>query len=170
LWFCPQDGVDVVLRTVITVLTGPGRSAAAVLVKEVGQAHGGHQGGGQAKACGGVAAVLLAGADLGVVLLEHSGVALAASGVSLVAAASDHSLITADVLVDFPAEVGLVSGVGGAVLEELQGLGRVGTVLIEEGVGAVVAVVGIALVTLYAGACVDEAEDKEGRCQGEEKL
>ena len=56
------------------------------------------------------------------------------------------------ILVDFPAEVGLVSGVGGAVLEELQGLGRVGTVLIEEGVGAVVAVVGIALVTLYAGA------------------
>ena len=50
MWFCPQDGVDVVLRTVITVLTGPGRSAAAVLVKEVGQAHGGHQGGGQAKA------------------------------------------------------------------------------------------------------------------------
>ena len=61
-----------------------------------------------------------------------------------------HQLLT--VLVDFPAEVGLVSGVGGAVLEELQGLGRVGTVLIEEGVGAVVAVVGIALVTLYAGA------------------
>ena len=27
-----------------------GRSAAAVLVKEVGQAHGGHQGGGQAEA------------------------------------------------------------------------------------------------------------------------
>ena len=61
-----------------------------------------------------------------------------------------HPLLT--VLVDFPAEVGFVSGVGGAVLEELQGLGRVGTVLIEEGVGAVVAVVGIALVTLYAGA------------------
>lgn len=32
------------------MLTGPGRSAAAVLVKEVRQAHGGHQGGGQAKA------------------------------------------------------------------------------------------------------------------------
>ena len=43
------------LRTVCTVLTGPGhgrpgRSAAAVLVKEVGQAHGGHQSCGQAEA------------------------------------------------------------------------------------------------------------------------
>jgi len=152
------------------VLTGPGRSAAAVLVKEVRQANGGHQGGGQAKACGGVAAILLAGADLCVVLLEHGGVAVATPGVNLVTAASDHSLITADVLVDFPAEVGFVSGVGGAVLEELQGLGCVRAVLVVEGVGAVVAVVGIALVTLYAGACLDEAEDKEGRCQGEEKL
>ena len=55
LWFCPQDGADVGLRTVCTVLTGPGhgrpgRSAAAVLVKEVGQTHGGDQGGGQAEA------------------------------------------------------------------------------------------------------------------------
>ena len=55
LWFCPQDGADVGLRTVCTVLTGPGhgrpgRSAAAVLVKEVGQTHGGNQGGGQAEA------------------------------------------------------------------------------------------------------------------------
>jgi len=141
LWFCPQDGVDVVLRTVITELTGLGRSAAALLVKEVRQAHCGHQGGRQAKACGGVAAILLAGADLGVVLLEHGGVAVAALGVLLVAAASDHSLITANILVDFPAEVGLVGGVSGAVLEELQGLGCVRTVLVVEGVSAVVAVV-----------------------------
>ena len=60
-----------------------------------------------------------------------------------------HQLLT--VLVDFPAEVGFVSGVGGAVLEELQRLGCVRAVLVVEGVGAVVAVVGIALVTLYAG-------------------
>jgi len=141
LWFCPQDGVDVVLRTVITELTGPGRSAAAVLVKEVRQAHGGHQGGRQAKACGGVAAILLAGADLSVVLLEHGGVAVAVLGVLLIATASDNPHITANVLVDFPAEVGFVSGVSGAVLEELQGLGCVRTVLIVEGVGTVVAVI-----------------------------
>jgi len=175
LWFCPQDGADVGLRTVCTVLTGPGhgrpgRSAAAVLVKEVGQTHGGNQGGGQAKACGGVAAVFLAGADLSVVLLEHGGVAVPALGVLLVAAASDHALITADVLVDFSAEVGPVGGVGGAVLEELHSLGLVRAVLVVEGVLAVEAVVGVALVALYAGACLNEAEDKEGCCQGEEKL
>ena len=45
------------------------------------------------------------------------------------------------VLVDFPAEVGLVGGVSRAVLEELQGLGCVRTVLVVEGVGTVVAIV-----------------------------
>jgi len=139
-------------------------------VKEVRQSHCGHQGGRQAKACGGVAAILLAGADLSVVLLEHGGVAVAALGVLLIAAASDNPHITANVLVDFPAEVGLVGGVSRAVLEELQGLGCVRTVLVVEGVGAVVAVIGVTLVALYAGACLNEAEDKEGRCQGEEKL
>ena len=56
------------------------------------------------------------------------------------------------VLVDFPAEVGLVGGVGGAVLQELVGLGHVWAVLVVEGVGAVVAVIRVALVALYAGA------------------
>ena len=56
------------------------------------------------------------------------------------------------VLVDFPAEVGPVGGVGGAVLEELVSLGLVRAVLIVEGVLAVEAVVGVALMALYAGA------------------
>ena len=56
------------------------------------------------------------------------------------------------VLVDFPAEVGPVSSVGGAVLEELHGLGLIRAVLVVEGVLAVEAVVGVALVALYAGA------------------
>ena len=45
------------------------------------------------------------------------------------------------VLVDFPAEVGLVGGVGGAIGKELVCLGHVWGVLVVEGVGAVVAVV-----------------------------
>ena len=56
------------------------------------------------------------------------------------------------VLVDFPAEVGPVGSVGGAVLEEFHGLGLVRAVLVVEGVLAVEAVVGVALVALYAGA------------------
>ena len=44
---------------------------------------------------GGVAAVLVAGADLGVVLLQHGGVAVAALGVRLVPAAPDDPLVTA---------------------------------------------------------------------------
>ena len=56
------------------------------------------------------------------------------------------------VLVDFSAEVGPVGGVGGAVLEEFVSLGLVRAVLVVEGVLAVEAVVGVALMALYAGA------------------
>ena len=55
-------------------------------------------------------------------------------------------------MVDFPAEVSFVGSVCGTVQEELHGLGLVGAVLVVEGVGAVVAVIGVALVALYAGA------------------
>ena len=44
---------------------------------------------------GGVAAVVVAGADLSVVLLQHGGVAVTALGVSLVPAAPDDPLVTA---------------------------------------------------------------------------
>ena len=44
---------------------------------------------------GGVAAVLVAGADLSVVLLQHGGVAVTALGVRLVPAAPDDPLVTA---------------------------------------------------------------------------
>ena len=44
---------------------------------------------------GGVAAVVVAGADLSVVLLQHGGVAVTALGVRLVPAAPDDPLVTA---------------------------------------------------------------------------
>ena len=56
------------------------------------------------------------------------------------------------VLVDFPAVVGPVGSVGRAVLQKLQSNRRVWAVLVVEGVGTEVAVIGVALVALYAGA------------------
>lgn len=159
MWFCPQDGVDVVLRTVITELTGLGRSAAALLVKEVRQSHSGQQGGRQAKACGGVAAILLAGADLSVVLLEDGGVALPALLVRDVAAPTDDPHVVTNVLVDFPTEV--FFSVIWAVLEEFFCLGDAWAVGIVEWVCTVIVVVAVTLVAFNSRTSLHETEEEE---------
>merc|ERR1712203_342485 len=102
------------------------------LVKQVGQTH-------SSQHAGGVAAVLVAGADLSVVLLQHGGVAVAALGVRLVPAAPDDPLVTAHVLVDFPAEV--FFAICGTIGQELLCLLLIGCVFEVEGVAAVEVVV-----------------------------
>jgi len=80
---------------------------------------GRHEGEGEVDGLGAVAAVRLALAHVGVVLLENGLVTL---GLVLdVAAASDDPLVTSDVLVDLPAD-GVILVVGGAILEELLSL------------------------------------------------
>ena len=74
---------------------GQSRHSANVLLEEVGGEDGGDEGdGGHLDVDGAVAAVLLALADVGVVLLEHGLVAVLL--VLLVAAGADDAGVTAD--------------------------------------------------------------------------
>jgi len=131
--------VVVVVAVVVVVMGLSGWRWQHGLVKQVSQTHSSQHGSGDAEHAGGVAAVVVAGADLSVVLLQHGGVAVTALGVSLVPAAPDDPLVTAHVLVDFPAEV--FFAICGALGQELLCLLLIGCVLEVEGVAAVEVVV-----------------------------
>jgi len=131
--------VVVIVAVVVVVMGLSGWRWQLGLVKQVRQTHSSQHSSGDAEHAGGVAAVVVAGADLSVVLLQHGGVALTALGVSLVPAAPDDPLVTAHVLVDFPAEV--FFAICGALGQELLCLLLIGCVLEVEGVAAVEVVV-----------------------------
>jgi len=101
-----------------------------------------------------VAPLLCALTDESVVLLEHGGVASAVLTIVLdIATATDHSLISTNVLVYFSAEVFFT--IIGAVLQELIGLWFfVGIIKVVEGVSTMCVSVWVALMTLETGSGV----------------
>lgn len=142
----------------------PGRVAAGAvrgaLVYQVSQGHrgqhGDHRNGAHA---GRVAVVPGAGAHLGVVLLQHRGVALPFPLVRDPATAPDHTLVSTDVLVDFPAEVLLVGRVGLTLRLEAH-LRLDCAVFMEERIGAERLLVAVADIALEAGAWLEEAGEE----------
>jgi len=133
------------------------RLDCAPLVQQVTQHHRGqsrhHRHRVQA---GGVAAVVVAGAHFGVVLLQHGGVALPIPGVRDPAAAADDPDLITHVLVDLPAH-GVVLLVA-ALLQEL--VVRLDlAVLVGERVGAEGVLVAVALVALEAASCKENFKD-----------
>jgi len=80
------------------------------------------------------------------------------------ATASDHPLVSSNVLVNLPAEVFLVGGVSRAGLQEV--VSRLGGTLravigvVEEGVGAQSILVAVADITVKAGSCVDDCGEE----------
>jgi len=110
---------------------------------------------------GRVAAVFSALADVGVVLLEDSAVAFLVLSVILPAAATDNSLLTAHVLVDFTAEVALVVRIGRTRLQVIFRLRFIGPVFVEEWVCTVHVFVAGALMTLNTRSCGQDGEDNE---------
>merc|ERR1719410_323533 len=131
--------VVVVVAVVVVVMGLSGWRWQHGLVKQVSQTHSSQHSSGDAEHAGGVAAVVMAGADLSVVLLQHGGVAVTALGVRLIPAAPDDPLVTAHVLVDFPAEVFIA--ICGALGQELLCLLLIRCVFEVEGVAAVEVVV-----------------------------
>jgi len=83
---------------------------------------------------------VLASADVGVVLLENSAVALPAFLVFLGAATADHAGVVTNCLGYLPAE----GGVTCALLDKLAGFRGVGIVLMEEWVTALAITLGVA--------------------------
>jgi len=113
-------------------------------VEEEGQADGGHQGSGQLIHAGRVASIGVAGADLGVVLLQDGGVARPVLLVRDVATSTDNPHVSTHLLVDLPAEgVFLISW---AILQEFVCLRHHRVVRVVEGVSAVIAVVAVTYV------------------------
>jgi len=125
-------------------------------VEEEGQADGGHQGSGQLIHAGRVASIGVAGADLGVVLLQDGGVARPVLLVMDVATATDNPHVSAHFLIDLPAEGVLL--LRATFLQEFVSLRLRGIVRVVEGVSAVVAVVAIAYVAFYSRTCLHQAE------------
>jgi len=108
---------------------------------------------------GRVAAVFSALADVGVVLLEDSAVAFLVLCVILPAAATDNSLLTTHVLVDFTAKVVL-----SVIRTRLQVVFRfrfIGPVCVEERVSTVHVFVAGALMTINTRSCGQDGEDNE---------
>jgi len=128
-------------------------------VEEEGQADSRHQGSGQLIHAGRVAPISVAGADLGVVLLQDGGVARPVLLVMDVATATDNPHVSAHFLIDLPAEGVLL--VGGTFLQEFLCLRLLRRVRVVEGVSAVIAVVAIAYVAFYSRTCLDQAEKED---------
>lgn len=104
------------------------------LVEEVGEGNGGNDSYyGKAQHGGRVAAILKALAHIGVILLQYSGVTVLFL-ILLPSTASDHTLLTTNVLEDFSAECIFISIIGGAFRQEFLSLRYVGVVLIVEGI------------------------------------
>lgn len=104
------------------------------LVEEVGEGNGGNDSYyGKAQHGGRVAAILKTLAHIGVILLQYSGVTVLFL-ILLPSTASDHTLLTTNVLEDFSAECIFISIIGRAFRQEFLSLRYVGVVLIVEGI------------------------------------
>lgn len=110
-------------------------------------------------------------ADKGVVLLQHSGVALPAPVVLNPSTAPDDSVVVTNCLCNLPAEVFPVVSVSRAVFQKAGVLGDAvhggfgGLLLMEEGVGTEGVLVAVALMTFYAASGIDETEEEEDACR-----
>jgi len=134
-------------------VAGSGGEGVEPLLDQAGQHQCRHQANQrQLQSGGGVAGksrlVLLssvtASADVGVVLLENSAVALPAFLVFLKSATADHAGVVTNCLGYLPAEGGLLS----ALLDKLVGFRLVGRVLVEERVTALAITLGVAHMAL----------------------
>jgi len=125
-------------------------------VEEEGQADSRHQSSGQLVHAGRVAPIGLAGADLGVVLLQDGGVARPVLLVRDVATATDNPHVSAHFLIDLPAEGVLL--ISSTFFQEFFCLRLLRIVRVVEGVSAVVAVVAITYVAFYSRTCLHQTE------------
>jgi len=146
----------VCLFFVISVDEAALRSLVYQAAQRQGAQHGHHR---QWAHGGWVAALGVAGADLGVVLLQHGVVTLPVLLVLHPSTATDDPLIPTHVLVDFPAEVSPVVCVRGAIHEELVVWLDL-AIVVEEWVGTERLLIAVALVALKTFSWFHKAEDK----------
>jgi len=125
-------------------------------VEEEGEADSGHQSSRQLIHAGRVTSIRLAGADLGVVLLQHGGVARPVLLVLDVATPTDNPHVSTHFLIDFPAE-GVIL-IGSTFLQEFVCLGHVRRVRVVEGVSAVIVVVAVTYVAFDSRTCLHQTE------------